>query len=720
MSDDYCGFEIEGRKIPSIEDDDVWKCEREVGDDEERCIWHRRPSKKDDASIETSLATSEGPFYGADFSGMELHKIDFSSISLIGADFYGCDIRDCTFDSADLTYGTFDGATIRDTKFTNCDFSNTSFNGRDTVLEDCTFSGGIQVGLEFKNTGFIQTDIIDFTIKDGSLRNSDFKGGRIKNLDIIGGSATLLSFRHTDISHLTANNTKTREFEIRSGVANGVQFQSVKPESSITISRVSELGIEITGQRIKQVSLTGCENSTIDIQVSYISDLDLTEIDGLEFDIQSRNIESLDVSNTLMKKLDWRIKGISNIRLDDVKAVDRSRIDGLVVDSGEVSKLVIPGGVLSDCHFNGVYFEDLDVSGGEMTESRFEGGSLHNSVLNNAELSDCCFNRTKMANAQMRELGIGEDVNFNRIDATSSDFSSTDLSELDLRQINFEKSNLHNVNLRDSDLRGSHLFDSTLDSIRINRNTELGRLCHYEYNSDRAAEGLVLEEEYDVEDLKAEFSFLGFPIPHPKKTIKRLWNRGLGDKDWRKENAESLKSSARVYRAYQQLLRENSLPGDVRHYRIREKEARRKCAYVERDWGAWIRLSALRWSIQYGERYRNVLSNSLLVILIWSILYLQTGGVRRTISDGEVIHRRSYNIIEPISNMVSQVLPISTDYTIELFTALYFSIVTFTTLGYGDLQPASDTVRMLAALQSLIGTALTAVLVFILARRATW
>lgn len=50
---------------------------------------------------------------------------------------------------------------------------------------------------------------------------------------------------------------------------------------------------------------------------------------------------------------------------------------------------------------------------------------------------------------------------------------------------------------------------------------------------------------------------------------------------------------------------------------------------------------------------------------------------------------------------------------------LYFSVVTFTTLGYGDIQPSNAATRALAGVESLLGAALIALLVFVLGRRAT-
>jgi voltage-gated potassium channel Kch len=62
----------------------------------------------------------------------------------------------------------------------------------------------------------------------------------------------------------------------------------------------------------------------------------------------------------------------------------------------------------------------------------------------------------------------------------------------------------------------------------------------------------------------------------------------------------------------------------------------------------------------------------------------------------------------------------------ELFTpegitsighTLYFSLVTFTTLGYGDVQPIGTTARLLASIESFLGALLLALVVFVIGRR---
>jgi Ion channel. len=47
----------------------------------------------------------------------------------------------------------------------------------------------------------------------------------------------------------------------------------------------------------------------------------------------------------------------------------------------------------------------------------------------------------------------------------------------------------------------------------------------------------------------------------------------------------------------------------------------------------------------------------------------------------------------------------------------YFSIITFSTIGYGDLSPHGPVSRVLVAVESLAGAVLVALLIFVLGRR---
>ncbi len=96
----------------------------------------------------------------------------------------------------------------------------------------------------------------------------------------------------------------------------------------------------------------------------------------------------------------------------------------------------------------------------------------------------------------------------------------------------------------------------------------------------------------------------------------------------------------------------------------------------------------------YGERTWNPLFTGFAVIVAFAVIYGFVGNI-----DGFSTARVSWfdRIIEP----------------------LYFSTVTFTTLGYGDLKPVGTCTRILAASEAMLGASIMALFVVALARKFT-
>ena len=95
------------------------------------------------------------------------------------------------------------------------------------------------------------------------------------------------------------------------------------------------------------------------------------------------------------------------------------------------------------------------------------------------------------------------------------------------------------------------------------------------------------------------------------------------------------------------------------------------------------RIEELVWG--YGERPSRSISHGVAIIASWSLLYTATefpdvGG--------------------------------------DMLTAFYFSVVTFTTVGYGDVVPEATIPRLLAALEAWLGAILLSLTVAGFARRS--
>jgi voltage-gated potassium channel len=85
------------------------------------------------------------------------------------------------------------------------------------------------------------------------------------------------------------------------------------------------------------------------------------------------------------------------------------------------------------------------------------------------------------------------------------------------------------------------------------------------------------------------------------------------------------------------------------------------------------------------------ISTYLLLGLLWAIAYMVVGQVA--------------------PDAFSFSVPPSATHTMTRFNAFYFSFITLTTVGYGDITPVSNVARMLAMLEAMTGTLFVGVLI---------
>jgi voltage-gated potassium channel len=110
---------------------------------------------------------------------------------------------------------------------------------------------------------------------------------------------------------------------------------------------------------------------------------------------------------------------------------------------------------------------------------------------------------------------------------------------------------------------------------------------------------------------------------------------------------------------------------------------------------AFITLQLLRFIVRAPQVDSDVLcaavATYLLLGLLWSLLYSLAG---RLIPDAF-----AFSAGPPSSR------------SMEGFTALYFSLITLATVGYGDIVPVAGVVRMLAAMEAIVGMFYVALLI---------
>ncbi|WP_235728486.1 potassium channel family protein [Halosimplex carlsbadense] len=157
------------------------------------------------------------------------------------------------------------------------------------------------------------------------------------------------------------------------------------------------------------------------------------------------------------------------------------------------------------------------------------------------------------------------------------------------------------------------------------------------------------------------------------------------------ETDDQLLKAADTYRTLEAVARENSFPQLQSKMFVRRQDVQRRRYRVNEQYLEWAFAQVSRGLFKYGESLGRILAWSLVIIGSFASLYLGFGLIEVTGANAE------------LSGLVD---------------ALYFSTLTFTTLGFGNFQPATTLGRGLVTLQAATGAIMIATVVFVLGRRA--
>ncbi|UPV76864.1 pentapeptide repeat-containing protein (plasmid) [Halorussus limi] len=289
--------------------------------------------------------------------------------------------------------------------------------------------------------------------------------------------------------------------------------------------------------------------------------------------------------------------------------------------------------------------------------------AIHGAYLREASLANVdWFVGSSLIGANLKGADL-KGADFTETDLTLATLTDASALGADFTDANLEGAILTNADVRRATLEGARLHETILTDMHIGGGTEMGGTSVYD--RENAPPNLVDEQPLDA--------------------------------------------AAWVYRQFQTLYEENGLPELARRSYYQERDARRRLAWGQSRYTEAIKWELSRWTMQYGSSPYRVLLTSLVVVVVAALLYPLTGGIQE-IQAGQPVTYSIENPDEAPWWWIGQVL----------FKSLYFSVVTFATLGLGDIQPIGSFARFLAGLESILGSLLAALLVFVLARIVTW
>lgn len=275
------------------------------------------------------------------------------------------------------------------------------------------------------------------------------------------------------------------------------------------------------------------------------------------------------------------------------------------------------------------------------------------------------------------------------------DLSNANLSNTNLSQINFSGSHLFGVTFEGSDLVGTNFSGCELASCSF-KNADLTKAnmanCRL-WNSDLTGANLT------------ECDLSGADLWNAKLLNVKMWHTVLanaksirqqsfaGDKTFLHEgriNETGLLSAEESYRGLKNYFLSKGMYNDASWASFREKTMERFILRKNRD-PHYLPSLVINILCGYGEKVYRIVLSALGTILLFAGIFATAKGV------------------EAVGNP---------DYILRWADYIYYSAITFTTVGYGDFIPKPYTVfRLMAATEAFLGVFLTGLFIFTLARK---
>ena len=278
------------------------------------------------------------------------------------------------------------------------------------------------------------------------------------------------------------------------------------------------------------------------------------------------------------------------------------------------------------------------------------------------------FEKANLSAAELQEAGLAcaklEEANL----------FSADLQRADLEGANLQKAILYEADLRGADLNGADLQKAILVRANLQKTDLTG-------SNLRDAE---FSEETILKDARL------FQCRLENSTMKRAHNQL--DKIVIQEREKKYSEARDVYLMLKNYFRQEGLYEISGEYYYREKLMERACNRGNGEWRKWFLNHLLGKIAGYGERPGRV-------ILWWAII-ISLSALVYWVSDG----------IMAGNNICYDPTPLE---------AVYFSGVTFTTLGFGDLAPKPGVFQIFAFGEALLGAIFMAMFIFVFARKMT-
>lgn len=524
-------------------------------------------------------------------------------------------------------------------------------------------------------------------------------------------------------------------------------------------------GAELMGiDRLRGIVFLAANFSDADLSEADLSNVELPEADLQGTDLSDANLSDAELPRADLSDADLAEADLSDADLTEADLSDADLVSANLSNAnlrrGNSSGANFLIADLSDANLVAVDLSDASLGGADLSDASVAAANLSGADLSNADLSAADLFNTDLSDAILLDTNL---INANLANTTLTDAR---LSAADLTNATLERANLTRADLFDADLTGTRPYGVVLADVQIDTATEFGG--HYPDDVDKGTWTLA-----QIEDLSRQNALPGqFRTSFTQRKDRRrsyYWHHSMIP-EWirmpigRVNTAIGGLVAGLVTRLRQWVNDEPNRTGEIdpdstdtggskdedvetepdvndgedpispdptpeapsgEAASDTESEAESSTSANTGDenedtdedsdadltnWERWTNTTRWAWAaltgvtMRYGESPRRVVGVSVATMAAFGLAYPLVGGV----VDGGATYR--------VSGLAELASPAGIE---AVARGLYFSLITFTTIGYANVAPNGPGSRVLVGLESFAGALLMATLVFVLGRRST-